>query len=156
MDSRNKEEKIYSIQGSTTGSVIIQGENNINSINSPFNTEHTTSDTLSPVEKLYLRQIEMALSRKAGNTSTDEFQTLLIILSKALNSFVSSGSIPNQSTNTPISRALLEEIQKEKIPIGQTLISFGSASQIGDVSFQDVAAGNIIKITINLVDSSQK
>lgn len=47
-------------------------------------------------------------------------------------------------------QALLTSLAGRSVTTGQSLVSFGEGSNLGDVAVGDVAGGSIIKVTINL------
>lgn len=93
--------------------------------------------------------IEKALKRSLPKSTKALIPELAKLLSQAANKELSPEEFQEAFINNNEVQALIKALSGKSISSEDTVISFGSENQFGDVTVRDVAAGNIVHLTMN-------
>lgn len=135
-------------------STIITGRvsgNVINTTTRGLSDELPSGSTpLTPLEQHYVKQICSLSGNYLPGDLKPYFLPLAELIAQIVVSLTRLEDTPPPFTQKVFYKPLIDTLAGQEIPLGQTLISFGSQNQIGDVHFRDIASGNIYKITLNV------
>jgi hypothetical protein len=71
-------------------------------------------------------------------------------LAEAANGEISAETAAAKIVADPASSGIVDELAGKQFPVNNTLLSFGSGNQFGDIAFRDVAGRDIVNIQTGL------